>query len=862
MMRCNDYQALILDHLYGLLDEAEAASVEAHLADCPACSAARSQAERAQGLFAQAAKSDFSHVKFTAPVEVYAQPKVGEHRFHGSSKKIAKRSWLGWAVAASVLLLIPGTLVPLGKLTNRYNTALREADAASIHMADARAVYEHTKNDTTHQTRIAAIQEKQKQAITDWLAAEAADRDRKVSVEVTKPLSALPGAPAEFAVAVADPMESLRGSRVEANVRDQAGTVLFTQKIDPKIPAAVRLPAAVWSKLAPQSELFLNVSAVNESNGSRTDLQEPIRLFGPVYATMLVTDKATYRPGEQLFFRSLTLERITFQPPSREQKLQFVLRKQDDPSKIVAVLTGSTCLVKETEGGVETVTDHNGKPIRGVGCGAFVLPANLADGEYTLTLTELPGPGGTPTAITFPVNRTIKVRSGAPERFAKKITFSAPSYAPGPGQKATAFAELKLGDKPVAGAKVNAVIIADDRPVDIVTYMPLAIGKDGKTTPITDKDGRCRIEFPMPLLANLPRGNVKLMVSFTHDGVEESVAERVPITGKEIIVEFFPEGGKLVAGVPNRVYIRGTTPTGKPVDIRGTVAAGAEIIAKVEAPTHGEPTAPGGLGSFTFTPKAGTVYRLRLPNINPAGLAPMFELPKAEADGVVIAALDAVTRPGQPIVIRIHSVGKDRKLVVGAYTRGRLADTQKLTAKAGQPTLATLVANSDARGGVTRITVFEEPADASGELIPVAERLVFRKPGELLNLSVSAGSTGTAFAPGSPIDLSIAATDEKGQGVPAILWAAAVNTAVAPDARNRSLPTHFLLAGEVQTPDDLEYADFLLTEHPKAAEALDHVLATQGWRRFVEQGRVPARSGSPVAELLKLHGQFVPVAKQ
>src|SRR6185312_7636517 len=134
----------------------------------------------------------------------------------------------------------------------------------------------------------------------------------------------------------------------------------------------------------------------------------------------------------------------------------------------------------------------------------------------------------------------------------------------------------------------------------------------------------------------------------------------------------------------------------------------------------------------------------------------------------------------------------------------------------------------------------------------VAERLVFRMPGEVLKLTASAGLPGAIFAPGSAIDLSVVATDEKGNPVPAILWAAAVNSAVAPDARERSLPTHFLLAGEVQTPDELEYADFLLTDHPKAAEALDHVLATQGWRRFVEQSPQAPQTGSAADRLLKL----------
>ena len=49
------------------------------------------------------------------------------------------------------------------------------------------------------------------------------------------------------------------------------------------------------------------------------------------------------------------------------------------------------------------------------------------------------------------------------------------------------------------------------------------------------------------------------------------------------------------------------------------------------------------------------------------------------------------------------------------------------------------------------------------------------------------------------------------------------------------MPTHFLLTTEVRRSEDLEYADFLLGTHPKAAEALDLLLGTQGWRRFAEQ---------------------------
>jgi hypothetical protein len=843
MMRCNDCRALALDHLYDLLDEAEAVAVRTHLAECADCSKVFDDAARAQGLIAQAAKQKFSQVIFAPPggEAVYAP------RQEPPPKKSRRFPWVQWAVAASVLALIPGTLYPLNALSERYRSAKASAEESSHKLADAKRSYEAGRGDRTADKKLEDAKKAHQAVVGDWLAAARAEADRKVAVSISKPVSAQPGAPNEFVVAVADD-DSLRGNRLEAQFRDQGGAVLFSQAVQPKTPTNVRLPADVWSKLTPQSEVYLSVAAVNEVTGIRAELQEPVRLFGPIYATMLVTDKNTYRPGERLFFRSLTLDRITFRPPARDQNLRFTLRK-DGETKAIAGLSGSTRLVKVADGSVDHVTDHEGKPIHGVGCGEFILPADLADGDYILTLTELTGPGGIAPAMQYPVTKTIKVRAGKPERFTKLITLAAPSFAP--GQEVVATAELKLADKPVAGAKGTVVLASDDfKGPRIIKVLPRAMKPDGNPVEgvvgLTDDAGRFRISFALP--DQLPTGDVKLMVTFSHEGVEEAVAKRVPIAGKEQTIEFFPEGGKLVAGVPNRVYVRGSTPEGKGVDIRGTIAAGTEIVAKVESAT-GDEAQPGvnrGLGSFTFTPKADVAYEFRMLQGNRTAT---FPLPKAETDGVVMTALDTVIAPGQPLRVRLAST-KDRKLVVGAYTRGRLADTKTIDVKADTPVVVPLLAQADSRGGVTRVTVFKVPE--KGDLIPVAERLVFRKPGEVLNLKATPGSP--AVAPGGPIDLTINATDEKGNPVPAILWAAAVNSADAAAPRDRSLPTHFLLAGEVQTPDELEYADFLLTDHPKAADSLDHVLATQGWRRFVEQN-AKAQPDSPAAELFKLQGK-------
>ncbi len=201
------------------------------------------------------------------------------------------------------------------------------------------------------------------------------------------------------------------------------------------------------------------------------------------------------------------------------------------------------------------------------------------------------------------------------------------------------------------------------------------------------------------------RLQVKFKTKQGEQDVEEVVTERVPVVGRSVLVEFFPEGGNLVAGVPCRVYFRATTPTGEPVDIRGTLTDGRRTLAEIETVTGDVEGVNRGIGSFTFTPEIDTPVWVKLtapvgmyaPIIVPnrrdfpvaasaAAGVPLaiaaragFLLPERKEEGVAMTVLDPVTAPGQPIRVHLRSVGQARKLVVGAYTRGRLSDTQRIT---------------------------------------------------------------------------------------------------------------------------------------------------------------------------------------
>ncbi|HZT82286.1 MAG TPA: alpha-2-macroglobulin family protein, partial [Gemmataceae bacterium] len=321
-----------------------------------------------------------------------------------------------------------------------------------------------------------------------------------------------------------------------------------------------------------------------------------------------------------------------------------------------------------------------------------------------------------------------------------------------------------------------------------------------------------------------------------------------------------PEGGDLVAGVANRVYFRASTRTGKPADLKGRLVddAGKVVVPEVATLTDADqPGANQGLGAFTFTPQAGRKYELKIDQ--PAGIESKHLLPDVKDDGVVLSVREGLVGNRDPIRVVVRSGKADRKLFVGAYCRGRLLDHKPAEVKKGESAEIALWPAKGV-GGVYRVTVFEDraAAGASRRLVPVAERLVYRQPAEQLLLNVRPDKK--VYVPGDRAKLSLSARTEQEHPAGAVLWVAVVDksvVALADEKTARSMPTHFYLTTEVRKPDDLEHADFLVGNHPKAAAALDLLLGTQGWRRFAEQdpNKFRDRHKDEAERLLVMTGQ-------
>src|SRR5207245_7213249 len=80
-------------------------------------------------------------------------------------------------------------------------------------------------------------------------------------------------------------------------------------------------------------------------DGQQEQIREELPLAAPVYLTHLTTDKPMYRPGETVYFRSLTLERFSLKPA--QEDFQLVCTLTTPTGEQTQVLAGSPLLFDE-----------------------------------------------------------------------------------------------------------------------------------------------------------------------------------------------------------------------------------------------------------------------------------------------------------------------------------------------------------------------------------------------------------------------------------------------------------------------------------------------------------------------------------
>jgi hypothetical protein len=788
MPRCEECTELLLDFVYELLDAEQARQVREHLDGCADCQAALQEALGQKAILARAAQVIREVPPFAPPSETAAQtepqpavvarsptvtpaPTAGlpEHQ-----ETCGPPQWPGqrpghnsgarrrpvWAWVASAAAVL---VCAIGLGYYQHGLAVRQDRLVELR-----------REVTDIEARLASVEVDFRKGLDDLVSPEAG---KELRLQVTGPAVYHSEVENRYRVATEDLEGNALSGKVEARLVDGANKEIFRSEEMPiRGERVVSLPAGLAVQAGAQTRLEIRAGV-----GKRTEeLKEEVVAAPADPLTQLALNKRLYHVGEIVFFRSVTLDRYTLRPPEKPQRLQQSLR--DDKGKTVLALVNAT-------------------GAGGISSGEFAVTKDLAEGEYTLQVAD---EAGRPLA-----SRTLRVVRDVPAG----LYFNRPRYRPGDKVVASYQAPRSAKDAAVANQAVTVNVLQENgKPVE---------GMSQPVQVFTDKLGQANIEFQLPRYT--PAAPARLEIQL-HDGKrEEKMVREIPLALPQPRVEFFPEGGELLAEAPNRVYFRATTSLGEPADLEGRVIdSQGQTVAQARTEPH---DAVRGLGVFTLTPRSGETYRLQI--TSPPGTTTVSALPEARAAGVALHVENPVDAEGEPVRVTVRSEGAKRLLLVAAC-RERTVAQQFVQAPSGS--FSTSLAPARGAQGTLRVTAYEVRA---GRVTPLAERLVYREPAR--RLALSASTDLFAYPPGDAVRLKVRSVDENGAAVPAWLAALVVDERVLPDdpSLEQSMPAFFYLLSEVGQARDLDNADVLLAPGDQARRALDLFLGTHGWRRFV-----------------------------
>ncbi len=306
------------------------------------------------------------------------------------------------------------------------------------------------------------------------------------------------------------------------------------------------------------------------------------------------------------------------------------------------------------------------------------------------------------------------------------------------------------------------------------------------------------------------------------------------ISSSQVDVQFLPEGGRWVTGLPARLGIKAVDRRGRGIAVSGRILSGTgrEVSRFV--------TNAVGIGRLVLVPLANQTYTAE---VHWATDSALVALPAVDSTGLVLTT-DMVTDSTR-LTIRVRASAQlaGQPVYLTVQSRGQLVQQIKVQLQQGHATLSIPAAKLPV--GVAQVTLF----DALGH--PQAERLVF-VPERFLPIVAEVTTDKPTYKPRESVTLSFRVADGFGDQL-AMIGSAVVTDAqqVPDDTIEATIRTHLLLSGELRGRVDYPN-EYLSSNHLVIRQALDDLLLTQGWRRIQWQaaGKKPPGVPPPTAGLV------------
>ncbi|MDF1549260.1 MAG: TonB family protein, partial [Bacteroidales bacterium] len=368
----------------------------------------------------------------------------------------------------------------------------------------------------------------------------------------------------------------------------------------------------------------------------------------------------------------------------------------------------------------------------------------------------------------------------------------------GAGQEATAELDIKtLENEPLSNQKLKFEVLLNGK-----SYK--------KNSIITDKEGKALINFTLPGKLDSPDGTLNVTIDYQER--MESISRTIPITLKGISLSFFPEGGNLMVGVNSRIAFKALDSYGNPSDIEGRILDEENQLITSFKSFHD------GMGAFNLKPLNGTKYHAIIDK--PNSLKARFELPGADSSTYTLS----VSKIDDHRLKASFFTPVKSKIYLKAQIEGKIYFSKMVKAKEGINTLE--ISTEDMPAGILQITLYDKSNTEQ------CERLVFVNKDRTMNVSITTNKE--KYLPREQVIMDIKTTDYQGNTVSSDLALSVVNNNMitfADDKQNHIL-SYLLLSSQVKGKIE-EPQFYFKTNEPKADQALDYLLMTQGWRKFV-----------------------------
>ncbi|MEZ5038484.1 MAG: TonB-dependent receptor plug domain-containing protein [Saprospiraceae bacterium] len=282
--------------------------------------------------------------------------------------------------------------------------------------------------------------------------------------------------------------------------------------------------------------------------------------------------------------------------------------------------------------------------------------------------------------------------------------------------------------------------------------------------------------------------------------------------GDDFELQFFPEGGDLVADLSSQLAFKAVDEQGNGIEVTGTIKDDKGVaVGKIEAFHQG-------MNSLIFQPKSGRKYHAE---VSYKGKTKRFDLPVILKEGY---AMSVRNKPDKNISIRI--LASPEKENTEVYLIGQV---RGYVYYKGKGTLKNRLLDFELPkqlfpSGILQLTLM----DAQGRAY--AERLTFIMEDAPLQITIKPNKR--SYSSRAPITLHLTVKDEHGKPVQghfsvAVTDAVQVTLPEYPD----QITNYLLLSSDLKGGVEMA-GSYLDSSLPTTARRLDLLMLTNGWRRF------------------------------